>query len=140
MEPSRQPAFARTRSSGITLIELMIALSVVSIIVATALPSYREYARRSLRTELQGFLVSAQVRQQQFLLDTRAYVSTLSDLGVPLPARLSAAYSISFSLNAGPPQTYTITAVPQGDQANDSCGTLTINQAGTRTAAKASCW
>ncbi len=118
----------------------MIALAIVSILVATALPSYQDYARRSLRTELQGYLVSAQVRQQQFLLDTRTYAATLSDLGVPLPARVSSAYDITLTLTSGPPQTYTITAAPRGDQSTEACGTLSINQAGTKTAAKTSCW
>ncbi|MCG8428844.1 MAG: type IV pilin protein, partial [Chromatiales bacterium] len=50
-----------------------------------------------------------------------------------------ALYLIDFS--ADPTQeTYTLMAIPQGSQAKDSCGTLTLNNAGNTDAAKDNCW
>ncbi|HCO76591.1 MAG TPA: pilus assembly protein PilE, partial [Rhodocyclaceae bacterium] len=36
--------------------------------------------------------------------------------------------------------TFTLQAEPQGAQASDSCGTLTLNQAGVRSPTTAGCW
>ena len=41
---------------------------------------------------------------------------------------------------AGNGRTYTVTATPIGAQAGDSCGALTVNQAGTQLPATAGCW
>ena len=127
-------------TKGFTLIELMIALAVVSILIATALPSYRDYGRRAVRTEAQSYLISAQVRQQQFLVDTRAYAATVADLGVPLPNRVTAAYDLSLTVVAGTPSTYTLTATPKNDQTSEACGVLSVRHDGAKTAAKSGCW
>jgi type IV pilus assembly protein PilE len=43
---------------------------------------------------------------------------------------------------AGPPPTFTLTATPTAgtDQVYEKCQTLSINQAGVKTAALPSCW
>jgi type IV pilus assembly protein PilE len=130
----------RRRLRGFTLIELMIAVALVAILVATALPSYSSYARRSIRAEAQSFLTSVAARQQQFLVDTRVYAASLDAMGMPVPARIAGAYSVKLEVVAGPPQTFVLTAEPKTDQAKDGCGTMTLNQAGAKTAAKAGCW
>src|SRR3546814_1730720 len=68
----------------------------------------------------------------------RYYTTNMGYSSAALPTtacrtELSAHYSFAFS--AGPAAaTYTLAATPQGSQASqDSCGTLTINQAGTKT-------
>jgi type IV pilus assembly protein PilE len=51
-------------------------------------------------------------------------------------------YNMDFSVDRTA-DTYVIRAVPQGDQANDRCGTLTLDQAGVRTASGGTvedCW
>jgi type IV pilus assembly protein PilE len=128
------------RAAGFTLVELLIAIAIVSILMAAALPSYREYARRSLRAEAQAFMNTVQVRQQQFLLDTRAYATSLSDVGLTVSARVQAGYEFRLVVLPGPPQTYVLSATPRADQAGEACGTMSIDQSGARTAAKTNCW
>lgn len=135
--PSGPGAF---RARGFTLIELMITVAIVAVLLATALPSYRAYVRKSMRSEIQAYLMQVMGRQQQFLVDTRAYATTLAAVGLPLSARLSQAYAVKLVVVAGPPQTFVLTAEPQGDQTLEGCGTMTLNQAGAKTAAKAGCW
>jgi type IV pilus assembly protein PilE len=125
---------------GFTLIELVITVAVVAILTMIALPSYQEYVRRSTRSEAQAYLLNVATRQQQFLLDTRSYSGTLAALGVPVSDRVNNGYTLTLNVVAGPPATFTITAAPKGGQASEKCGTLTINQAGTRTAATSGCW
>lgn len=122
------------------MIELMIAVAVVGILAAIAYPSYQVQVRKSHRTEAQSALMNIAGRQQQYLLDTRAYAATVADLGVILPAALPRYYNISLTVgnDANAPPTFTVTAQPRGDQAADSCATLTINQAGIKTPTH--CW
>lgn len=140
MTEPRPPCTGRRRPRGFTLIELMITVALIAVLLATALPSYRSYVRRSVRTEAQAYLMSVAGRQQQFLVDTRAYATTLSAIDLPVPTSVAGAYTLSLEVVAGPPQTFLLKATPGSDQSNESCGTLSINQAGTKTAAKTGCW
>ncbi len=128
------------RPRGVTLIELMIAVAIVAILMAVALPSYRDQVRRSTRAEAQAYLMSVASRQQQFLVDTRAYAATLDAVGVPVPSSTASNYTRSMPTPGTAPPSFTVTLTPTGNQASDRCGALSINQAGTKTAAVAGCW
>lgn len=127
------------RPRGFTLIELMITVAIVAILVAVALPSYNSYVLKSNRAEAQAYLMAVASRQQQFMIDTRAYAA-LADVGVPAPANVSKSYTLALTTVAGPPPTFVLTATPKTAQASEACGTISINQAGTKTAAKTGCW
>jgi type IV pilus assembly protein PilE len=122
------------------LIELMITVALVAILAAVALPSYREHVRKSRRAEAQTFLMSVAAREQQFLVDTSSYSASLADIGVPTPSNVASAYDIVLSAPAVTPPTFALTATPKSDQASEACGTLSIDQNGTKTAAISGCW
>lgn len=133
------------RPAGFTLIELLIAVAIVGILATIALPSYRDQMRKSRRAEAQSFAMSVATKQTQFLIDTRAYSSSLTDIGVPTPSGVAAAYAIALVADAGPPPTFSITATPTDEQSREACGTLRIDQTGNKTATKdgvsvAGCW
>ncbi len=138
----------RSGSRGLTLIELMIALAVVALLASIALPSYQDQVRKSRRADTQAFLSEVVARQQHFLLDRRAYATsvtaatTVNGLGMTVPASVSSHYTVTLVTdNAARPPIYTLTAAPNTRQAGDACGSLFINQAGTKTAAgKGTCW
>jgi type IV pilus assembly protein PilE len=125
---------------GFTLIELMIAVAVVAILVTVALPSYQDYLRRGTRAEAQAYMEAVASRQQQFLLDTRAYAATLDAVGVPVPTSVAAAYTRTMPAPGAVPPSFTVTLTPVGRQAADRCGALSINQAAVKTAAVSGCW
>ncbi len=130
----------RASHRGFTLVELLITIVVVGILVAIAYPSYADHLRKSRRAEAQRVLMDVVLRQQQRLLDTKAYATDLAGTSVSTPASVASFYDITVAGDntAGTAPTFTATATPRGSQAADSCGTLTINQAGTRT--PANCW
>jgi len=130
----------RTRTAGFTLIELMIAVAVVAILAAVALPSYQQYVMRSNRAQAQSFMMAVMVRQQQFLVDTRSYAATVTATGVPVPSAVDASYTVALPAPGTNPPGFTLTLTPKSRQATDACGALVLTHTGARTAATANCW
>lgn len=135
------------RAAGFTLIELMITVAVIAILAAIALPSYQEYVRKSRRADAQAFMSEVVARQQHFLLDRRSYAVSITDapgingLGMTIPANVSSFYTVTVATNNAGQPTFVITGLPTGSQASEKCGTLTIDQRGSKTASgTGSCW
>jgi len=127
--------------NGFTLIELMITVVIIGILAAVALPSYTSYLRKGARAEAQTFMMEISQRQGQFLLDNRAYAASVTALGITAPASVASKYTITLTVPASTPPSFTVTATPSGDQVHESCGTLTLNDQGAKTASGgASCW
>jgi len=114
------PAMDRREARGFTLIELMIAIGIISILASIAIPSYREYIRRGAVAEATAAVGSARVVMEQYFLDNRTYV------GAPCPGNTKY-FNITCTLAAG---TYTITGTGTGNMAGF---VYTIDQADTRT-------
>jgi len=63
----------RSRNRGFTLIEVMVVVAIVAILAAVAVPSYRDYVRRSQVQEATTFLSDYQIKMEQFYQDNRSY-------------------------------------------------------------------
>ena len=129
--------------SGFTLIELMVTVAIVAILAAVALPSYQSHVLRANRSAATSFLMEVANMQERYYLDARAYAADMAALGASTPNEISARYTITTSgNNAATPPSYTVTAVPKGAQASDSCGTLTLNSKGEKGYASGAtrCW
>ncbi len=124
------------RERGFTLIELMVAVVIVSILAAIAYPSYKSYILKGHRASAQALLMDAAQREQQYFLDNRAYapdLNTLFGTTTPVPSEVSPYYDITVATAGGPPPTFLITATPKGTQVSSNEPTLPIDQAGTKT-------
>jgi type IV pilus assembly protein PilE len=71
------------RQLGVTLIELLIAIVLISIIAASAYPSYTQYVVRAKRTAGKSVLLQVADRQQQYFMDNKRYATALTSLGYP---------------------------------------------------------
>lgn len=130
--------------SGFTLVELMIVVLVLGVLAGIAYASYDNATLASRRKAGATCLLEA----AQFM--ERFYTTNLTYVGAALPAsacRTELAGNYDIDIAAQTATTYSLTATPDGRQAakdNAKCGTLGINQAGTKTRsgslALAECW
>jgi len=98
------------RANGFTLIELMIAVAIVAIITAVALPAYRDYVIRGKLADAYNTLASQRVKMEQFYQDNRTYnngavAACVAGTVAPPPNSVYFTY-----VCATADQTYTITA------------------------------
>ena len=66
------------KTAGFTLIELMIAVAIVGILVAVALPAYKNYVIRSRLVAGTNALSTLRAQMEQYYLDNRTYMTVSS--------------------------------------------------------------
>jgi len=128
---TRQPTL-RHRQGGFTLIELMMVIAIVGILAAIGYPSYINSVIKSNRAAAQSYLMDLAQAQQQFFNDSRSYAADEDALGISIPERVGASYAIGFTLVAGPPPTFTISATPKTGSRQVGDGILSIDNTGTK--------
>ncbi|NCU01302.1 type IV pilin protein [Candidatus Macondimonas diazotrophica] len=130
-----------SRAGGFTLIELLIAVVVVTLLLAIAIPSYREQTRKGYRSLATTALMDRAARLERcaaldpvngFLAANTAcptFPSSVVDEGG------SALWTIAISNRAA--ITYTLQATPVGGSpaaGDTTCATIQITHTGARTA------
>jgi type IV pilus assembly protein PilE len=106
---------------GFTLVEIMIAVAIIAILSAVALPAYSDYVTRGRLTEAMTALGGAQASAEQYWSNSRTYV----DLPIPKPTA-NFTYAASNTTNSS----YTLTATGTGKMAGF---VYTVDQSGNRT-------
>lgn len=127
---------------GFSILELMIVVAVAAVIAAIAIPSYQEQARKSRRAAATAALIDASSRQEQFFLDNKTYTTTIIAGGLNMAAVIeSGTYALSVDAPTGAclvDRCYRVRATPQGVQAGDKCGALSIDSDRVKT--PNNCW
>lgn len=118
---------------GFTLIELMIVVAVVAILASIALPAYDDSVRKSRRGQAKADMVELAQRAERWHSTNNTYAGFWASVPVKVSPGTGGTVAYNFT-QVEAPNTFTITATPTGGQVKDTrCGTLTINQAGTKT-------
>jgi type IV pilus assembly protein PilE len=140
-----------SRSSGYTLVELLVTVGIVGILGALAYPSYMQYTEKSNRTDATATMTNAAQILQRCYSQTYDYTQCVIGNTPPGVTGLSADYGSPqgyYTITLVTPATnqYTLTATPvKSPQTKDAqCTTFTVAQSGlqgsTGTGTSQACW
>jgi len=123
-------------AKGFTLIELMIVVAIMAILATIAYVSYSNYVFRAHRADGREMLMRVAAAQERFFTNQNIYSASVTG---PAPAGLGfqtadsekGYYNVAVALGNGA-MSYVLTATPQGAQAPDACGPLTITNTGQK--------
>ena len=139
----------KLKSTGFTLIELMITVVIVGILAAIAYPSYRNWVYQANRADAQQALTSLANRQERYYLNFSppTYVADLRSLGYSAQTNVTTGGSMyTIAVTAANASSYTLTATPRAgtSQVDDAkCTSLILNSTGVKSATgsdPSSCW
>lgn len=145
----------KQQEQGFTLIELIVAVAIIGILAAVAIPAYREYVMQGGRSEGQAKLLEVMQMQERFYSQNQTYTLNLGADGLAFAGVAANAAAPSerarYLVQAGQCGAIAIancvllTAAPQGAQAGDlECGSLTLDSRGIKgengSGTLADCW
>jgi len=113
----------------------MIALAILGIIMAIAIPAYNDQVQRSRRADAQARLNETTQCMERFNTTNSTYVGGNAVCQPPNNA------FYTFTVNIPNRNAFVASASPVGSQSTDACGQMGINQAGQKTHSSGSgCW
>jgi type IV pilus assembly protein PilE len=137
------------RARGLTLVELIVVVAVMSIIASVAYPLYTNQMQKVRRADAKVALETLALAQERFYTINGSYadLATLASSNLVPPTLGGGAsnkgyYDITVGGLGTTNQTYLLSAAPasSGPQDGDACQSFTLNQTGAKTATNDKCW
>jgi type IV pilus assembly protein PilE len=125
---------------GFSLLEILVALVVVSVLLALAMASYQRYVTRAHRAEAVRALLGAAACQERLRAQSGYYDTSRCASGLDTGR-------YTFRIEPGDEAeslVFRVVAMPRRPPSADTCGNLSLDQAGTRSisgpGSLADCW
>ncbi|MDJ0712275.1 MAG: type IV pilin protein [Woeseiaceae bacterium] len=134
------------KQRGITLIELMIVVVVVSILAAVAYPNYQEFVARAKRNEAKAALLQLATNQERFYLNNNRFTADVTLLGFASndggDTSITENEYYTIDVTAANASNFTATATYRfGAPESDRCRVFTIDGRGDKTSTPfTDCW
>ena len=124
----------RWEHRGFSLIELLIAVSIVSILAAVVYPAYTQQILRAGRTDAKTLLLQAQAREERYFGAHNRYAANMTTLGYAANVLHTDGNRYRVSVNASSANSFVLQAQPASgsSQAGDACGAFVIDQLGVQ--------
>lgn len=128
---------------GFTIIELMLAVAVVAILAAIAIPNYQQYVKKSKRVEVQAHLMSLAQQLASYKLVNQSFAGmSIAQLGGADYPQSNPNYHLSLTDAYGVPldqansqnSTWLLVATPTTNSTQDGTGKISLIHTG------AQCW
>lgn len=128
------------KAKGFNLIELMIVVTIIGVLAAIAIPSYRNYVIEASRQAAQTQLLRLASTEEKIFLNSNAYSPNVTTayngtstggLGLTTGRTEDGKYRVSLDITA-PAQTFTLTATPVTGSSQDGDGIITISENGQK--------
>lgn len=141
------------KQTGLTLIELLVAVAIVGILAAIAIPSYDYYTRNTKRTAVKTTMEQVRSLEEQYYANNKTYTGDLTQFGYtnsPLSVdktgkeiTVAGSGDITYQVNVNTLADgnlkfcascqYEIIAVPQNTQTKDTnCAVMWYNSLGQK--------
>ena len=132
----------RRQMHGITLIELMIVVIILSILISIGYPQYQDYTARAKRNEARAALLMIATNQERYYIGNNTFTEDLTQLGFSSsPATTDSGY-YRIEITAADASNFSATATYlHGGNEASKCVTFTIDGRGAKTSApEPDCW
>jgi type IV pilus assembly protein PilE len=115
---------------GVTLLELMIVVVIISIMASIAYPQYRDFVTRAKRNEAKAVLLEIATNQERHYLQNQTYTTDLATLGVTTPTD-SGTYAVTIPSADASNFRAVATYIPT-DKENTKCNSFTVDGRGNK--------
>lgn len=133
----------RNINLGFTLFEVILVLLVLGIAVALAVPSYQASRLDQNRAEGKAALTKTAMKLEQYFRKNKTYTIEFTELGFNSDVIESTLGNYKIKMVSPAEwckinQCYVLSAVPQGAQMHDKCGTMMLDSSGSM--GPSGCW
>ena len=121
----------------------MIVVALIALLTTIVLPSYQSSVRKARRADARSALTVVAQLMERLNTEKNSYATaTLGAAATDLYKAVTENSHYSLALSNLTATTFTVTASPSGNQAQDPCGTYTLTQSGARGASLPveQCW
>jgi type IV pilus assembly protein PilE len=136
-----------TKTSGFTLIELMIVVAIIGILVGIGMPAYQNHMLKAHRADAQAELLDMAARQERFIAQNNSYtllVSEAAGLNLGRTTSREGYYDLTVTACGGGIATcylLTAAATAASGQTNDTdCLAITYSSTGAKSGTTGECW